>query len=322
MAIKIRKKVSKTEEEEPQVEGTGEGEGLEDAELAPDDRLVTSGVNAAKWMTEHRKKIYIGVGVIITAVVAYAIIDSVITSNRLEEARSINVVLETFPDRAHLARTSALAGIRPPGCEGSLFDCQAKCDDQAKSGDPMAAQMRQLCVQMCSDSYTQCVAKEDSAAVDKAITLAESAVAEHGDSAVGGEAMLLLGTAAQRKGDFAKAEANLASAKGQLNDVDPANLFVLQAEATLLVDQGKTDEALSTLERIRKKDDQYFSAFALFEMGGLYEQKGENEKAANAYAELLGKYEDAGQVYAGEARKRLNMLVSDAEDRIQGFNTP
>ncbi|OIP31064.1 MAG: hypothetical protein AUK47_23320 [Deltaproteobacteria bacterium CG2_30_63_29] len=179
MAIKIKKKVEKAEEE---LEVVSE-------DLAEPDKFVTTSLNVSSWVKRNQKQLALGVGAVLVLTIGISIYMSHLKTQKVEASSALTSALDASmtPTRSEVEERRILLQIQYPDIDPNLANYRNMFkDDEARNQAVLAASL---------------------GALDK-----------FGDSEITGEAHLLAAAAAQRLGDIELAETHADQALEKLDE--------------------------------------------------------------------------------------------------------
>jgi len=252
--------------------------------VAEPDAFVETSLGFTAWFQEHWKKIAIGAGVLIVGAIGVSLYLSQQESSKVEASASLNQAALAYstPTREEVERQKDI--------------------------------YRQQGIDIEDITYRRM--HQDARSKEEAVlAAATNTIDNYGDSLVAGEAHLVAAGASMRLGNAEEAKTHLDAAEGNVGA--EAAAFVLQARAVAQVEAEDFGGAIESYESLKNLAPAHYGAFALMQIGQLSEWNGDREKAADAYADLAANYPDDPQTV--EARRRLSMLVADADDRINAL---
>lgn len=136
-------------------------------------------------------------------------------------------------------------------------------------------------------------------------TQADEVLKTYGDQPAAGSARLMKARAAFGLGKFDEA-AGLYQEWLKANPSAPERPFVLQALATTQAAGGKTDEAVTTLQELKKLNPETYGELVSWQSGVFYEAAGQKDKAKAAYEELVKTFPEGA--HASQAQMRLDLM--------------
>jgi predicted negative regulator of RcsB-dependent stress response len=107
-------------------------------------------------------------------------------------------------------------------------------------------------------------------------------------------ANLIKARALHGQGKYAEA-ATLYKAWADAHAGAPEQAFVLQSLATSQAAAGQTDAAIASLESLKSLGEEAWGETAGYQMGRIYQEAGQKDKARAAYTGLLEKYPDSSR---------------------------
>jgi len=155
-------------------------------------------------------------------------------------------------------------------------------------------------------------AKAERARHETVLAQAKSAIEKWPKSEIAGEAHLMAAVASLRLGEMEAAKSHFEVAHTKVDQ--SIDVFVLQANAVLHLENGAHQEAIATYRQLYAKSPRLYGAFALMQIGAINEGVGALDEAADAYAEVAARFPESDE--GTEAKRRLSALVSEPEARI------
>ncbi len=123
---------------------------------------------------------------------------------------------------------------------------------------------------------------------------ADAVTAAYGTEPAGKFAKLIKARALHGQGKYAEA----ASAYKEWSDAHagaPEQAFVLQSLATSQAAAGETDAAIASLESLKALGEEAWGETSGYQIGRIYQEAGQKDKARAAYKGLLEKYPDSSR---------------------------
>jgi tetratricopeptide (TPR) repeat protein len=288
MAIKIRKQGVKSDEPEvlpptmpaglaPESEEEAEAlKALEEASAelgvtAPVeelDQFLVTGTQSVSWAAHNQNLVLVGIGAILVVALIGVFIMEQRKEGRIDDARGITEAIAIMEAPVGEEKALDLSGNSKPKKEDLKYDTQ-----QAK--------------------FTALAQKIDGWS------------AERPDAAGAPMGKLIKARAAFGLGKFDEAAALYQGWLSE-NPASPSRPFVMQAYASTLAAQGKTDDAIKALDDLKALDKDAYGEWAAWQTGVFHESAGNKDKARAAYEALIKDYPESGRLEL--ARMRLDLM--------------
>ena len=267
----------------------------DDDDLAPsvemDDKFVNTSLGAAKWIDQNRQKLVIGFIVLVVAITGFVAWQSYEDSQRLEEASALNIAIEAY----------AYPTVEEADSEKQYIEM---INEVQRSTYPVP-------------NYRKTHA-DSQARHNEAYTLASEAAANYPEAEIAGEAHLLAASAAFYLNKKDETAQHLGQALTMLPKEEPTSLFASLMDITLLMEEGKYEEAIAGYDSLMSSTAPQYGSFLLLEKGMAQELAGKNDAAIQTYVALINGYTTAPAYQLSEARRRLNLLSDDPEALLFG----
>ena len=129
---------------------------------------------------------------------------------------------------------------------------------------------------------------------DEMAVKAEAVLSSYPTEPAGEFAKLIKARALHGQGKYAKA-ATLYKAWADAHAGAPEQAFVLQSLATAQAAAGQTDAAIASLEALKALGEDAWGETAGYQIGRIYQEAGQKDKARAAYEGVLTKYPDSSR---------------------------